>query len=60
MTPDETLSVYQRHPAAEAARDCPAVMQTLAPEGPRQFAHLRDALEALVPNSTPAPLPPRR
>ena len=30
MTPDEMLTVYRRHRAAEDARDFPAVMQTLA------------------------------
>jgi hypothetical protein len=29
MTPDEMLAVYQRHRAAEEARDYPAVMETL-------------------------------
>lgn len=32
MTPKEMLSVYQRHRAAEDARDYPAVMQTLTPD----------------------------
>jgi ketosteroid isomerase-like protein len=32
MTPDEMLEVYQRHRAAEEARDFPAVMQTLTPD----------------------------
>jgi hypothetical protein len=32
MTPDEMLLVYQRHRAAEDARDFPAVMQTLTPD----------------------------
>ena len=29
MTPDEMLAVYQRHRAAEEARDFPSVMETL-------------------------------
>jgi hypothetical protein len=32
MSPDEMLAVYQRHRAAEEARDLPAVMQTLTEE----------------------------
>jgi len=32
MTPDEMLTVYRRHRAAEDARDFRAVMQTLAPD----------------------------
>jgi hypothetical protein len=32
MTPDEMLTIYQRHRAAEEARDFPAVMQTLTPD----------------------------
>ena len=32
MTPDEMLAVYQRHRAAEDARDFATVMQTLTPD----------------------------
>ncbi|HET6662944.1 MAG TPA: ester cyclase [Acidimicrobiales bacterium] len=32
MSPDEMLAVYQRHRAAEDARDFPRVMETLTPD----------------------------
>jgi SnoaL-like polyketide cyclase len=68
MTPDEMLTVYQRHRAAEEARDFPAVMQTLTPdcflehvslclrsEGKKDATRAYEELFGAFPNLGPVP-----